>query len=435
MANLSDSLTFRHGATVNNRLVQSPMLTNSGQDGYATQDTIDYYNARYKTGGMIITEYMYVSKTGGPALTWKRGREQLAAYDDKFVSQLKKVAAAIKHSGNKAIMQIAHTGREANYRAMNGQPVYAPSALDFPFLPYKVHELSDEQIREIIADFGKAAKRAIDAGFDGVEIHGANHYLIQQFVSAYSNHRDDHWGGSVEKWMNFPLAVVKSVMDTVRQYAPKDFIVGYRISPEEIHGKNVGYTWHESTKLIDTITKQYDLDYIHLSMPHFDAKPGDAMLLDTDKAAQTIVSAMDQQGVKRLIWTSSLGIYNEIPGEFGRWNQQVLGGYYHHYRQADDVVENSDLEYTIIRPAWLTDLDEVDYETTHRDDPFKGTEVSRESVAALVVSLIDDPTKAIRDSLGVDKPGTDGDWPRKSVMAANGGYEPAEKEDIKLRFP
>lgn len=62
MANLSDSLTFRHGATLNNRLVQSPMLTNSGQDGYATQDTIDYYNACYKTGGMIITEYMYVSK-------------------------------------------------------------------------------------------------------------------------------------------------------------------------------------------------------------------------------------------------------------------------------------------------------------------------------------------------------------------------------------
>lgn len=84
--------------------------------------------------------------------------------------------------------------------------------------------------------------------------------------------------------MNFPLAVVKEVMATVKEYAPKDFIVGYRISPEEIHGKNIGYTWHESTKLIDTITKNYDLDYIHLSMPHFDAKPGDAMLLDTEKA-------------------------------------------------------------------------------------------------------------------------------------------------------
>ncbi|MGN1280203.1 MAG: NADH-dependent oxidoreductase [Limosilactobacillus sp.] len=288
MAKLNDSLTFRHGATVANRFVQPPMLTNSGEDGYATQDTIDYYNAHAKSGGMVITEYMYVTENGGPALTWKRGREQLAVYDDKFIPQLKKVAAAIKHDGNKAIMQIAHTGREANFRAMNGEKVYAPTGLedglDFPFLPYKVHSLSDDQIKEIIAGFGAAAKRAIDAGFDGVEIHGANHYLIQQFVSAYSNRRTDNWGGSVEKRMNFPLAVTKAVVDTVKKYAPDDFIVGYRISPEEIHGKNVGYTWHESTQLIDKLTKEFDLDYVHLSMPRFDAKPGDAMLLDTDKA-------------------------------------------------------------------------------------------------------------------------------------------------------
>ena len=285
MTELNQPLTFRHGATVANRFVQPPMLTNSGEDGYATQDTIDYYRAHDKSGGMVITEYMYVSENGGPALTWKRGREQLAVYDDRFVPQLAKVAAAIKSDGNKAIMQIAHTGREANFRAMNGQPVYAPSAIDYPFLPYKVHELSDEQVRQIIADFGAATKRAIDAGFDGVEIHGANHYLIQQFVSAYSNRRDDHWGGSVEKRRNFPLAVVKSVMDTVKKYAPAGFIVGYRISPEEIHGKNIGYTWHESTQLIDQITKEFALDYVHLSMPHFDVRPGDAMLLDTEQAA------------------------------------------------------------------------------------------------------------------------------------------------------
>ncbi|NLR30931.1 oxidoreductase [Levilactobacillus tujiorum] len=289
MSSLNDPLTFRHGATVDNRFVLPPMLTNSGEDGYITPDTLDYYHARAKSGGLVMTEYMYVTETGGPAMTWKRGREQLAAYDDKFLPQLKKLAQAMKYSGSKAIMQIAHTGREANYRAMQGEKVYAPTGLedgsDFPFLDYKVHSLSDDQIKEIIAGFGQAAKRAIDAGFDGVEIHGANHYLIQQFVSAYSNQRTDHWGGSAEKRMNFPLAVVKTVMETVKKYAPKDFIVGYRISPEEIHGKNVGYTWHESTQLINEITKQFDLDYIHLSMLNFDAKPGDNLLLDTDGEA------------------------------------------------------------------------------------------------------------------------------------------------------
>ena len=69
MSELNQSLTFRHGATVNNRFVQAAMLTNSGENGFATQDTIDYYNARSKTGGMIITDYMYVDKAGGPALT------------------------------------------------------------------------------------------------------------------------------------------------------------------------------------------------------------------------------------------------------------------------------------------------------------------------------------------------------------------------------
>lgn len=156
---------------------------------------------------------------------------------------------------------------------------------------------------------------------------------------------------------------------------------------------------------------------------------------DVIKAAETIVTAMDQQGIKRLIWTSSLGIYNEILGEFGRWNQQVMKDYYHRYRLAADVIENSDLDYTIIRPAWLTNLDEVDYEITHRDQPFQGTEVSRKSVAALIVSLIEHPDQAIRDSLGVDKPGTQADRPRPEVMAANGGYEPDVKEDIQLRFP
>lgn len=284
MVKLNDKLVFQNGGEVANRFVMPPMLTNSGNDGFASQDTIDYYNAHSKSGGMIITEYTYVSENGGPAMTWTKGREQLASYDDKFVPQLAKVAQAIKHSGNKAIMQIAHTGREANFRAMNNKPVYGPSAINSPRLPYKIHEFSDEQIKEIIADFGKATKRAIDAGFDGVEIHGANHYLLQQFVSAYSNRRTDHWGGSVEKRQNFPLAVVKSVMDTVKKYAPQNFIVGYRISPEEIHGENVGYTWHESTALIDKITKQFPLDYIHLSMAKFDAKPGDQMFADSTQA-------------------------------------------------------------------------------------------------------------------------------------------------------
>ncbi|MFB9768955.1 SDR family oxidoreductase [Lactiplantibacillus modestisalitolerans] len=127
--------------------------------------------------------------------------------------------------------------------------------------------------------------------------------------------------------------------------------------------------------------------------------------------AQTVVNAMHANHLKRLIWISTLGIYDEVPGKFGKWNNATLGDYLTRYYQAAEVLENSDLDYTIIRPAWLTDNDEIDYETTQRHDAFKGTEVSRKSIAALVVKLATHPEQAVRASLGVNKPNTDGDKP------------------------
>lgn len=98
--------------------------------------------------------------------------------------------------------------------------------------------------------------------------------------------------------------------------------------------------------------------------------------------AETVVKAMDTNGIKRLIWVSSLGIYDEVPGKLGEWNKNILGSYLTTYRAAADKITESDLDYTIIRPAWLTNKDEVSYEkTVGAQTPFKGTEVSRLSVA------------------------------------------------------
>lgn len=128
--------------------------------------------------------------------------------------------------------------------------------------------------------------------------------------------------------------------------------------------------------------------------------------------AKAVVSAMKTAGVKRLIWISTLGIYDEVPGAYGQWNHQMLDdGYLPTYAAAAKVIETSGLAFTIIRPAWLSDKDEIDYEITHRTDTFKGTEVSRKSVAAEVVRLIQNPTEAVGDSLGLNKPNTEGDKP------------------------
>lgn len=128
--------------------------------------------------------------------------------------------------------------------------------------------------------------------------------------------------------------------------------------------------------------------------------------------ARAVVAAMQAANVKRLIWISTLGIYDEVPGNYGKWNHQMLdGGYLETYAAAAKVIEGSDRDYTIIRPAWLSNDDVVSYELTGRHDAFKGTEVSRRSVADLVTHLALTPGAHIRESLGVNQPGTDGDKP------------------------
>ncbi|WP_268912338.1 SDR family oxidoreductase [Lentilactobacillus sp. SPB1-3] len=128
--------------------------------------------------------------------------------------------------------------------------------------------------------------------------------------------------------------------------------------------------------------------------------------------AKNVVAAMDESGVKRLVWISTLGIYDEVPGNFGKWNHEMLdGGYLETYAAAAKVIEGSDLDYTIIRPAWLSNKDIVSYEFTEKGEPFKGTEVSRKSIADVVVKLIQDPSKEVRHSIGVNQPNTDGDKP------------------------
>ena len=132
---------------------------------------------------------------------------------------------------------------------------------------------------------------------------------------------------------------------------------------------------------------------------------------EVDTQTERILAAMQSKGVKRLIFVNSLGIYDEVPGKFGEWNRREIGQYLPPYRKSADLIEASDTDYTILRAAWLQDEDEVDYETTARNEPFKGTEVSRKSVAALVADLVLHPKRLVRANVGVSKPNTEGDKP------------------------
>ena len=132
---------------------------------------------------------------------------------------------------------------------------------------------------------------------------------------------------------------------------------------------------------------------------------------DLDRQAQAVIAGMQAAGVKRLIFVLSLGIYDEVPGRFGEWNNAIIGEDLKPFRRAADAIEASGLQYTLLRPAWLMDDDEVDYELTAKGEPFKGTVVSRKSVGELIAKVIASPELHVGENLGINKPNSDGDKP------------------------
>lgn len=134
--------------------------------------------------------------------------------------------------------------------------------------------------------------------------------------------------------------------------------------------------------------------------------------VDLAASTQAMIAAMHAAGKTRLIFYSALGALHEVPSKFGEWNEQAIKDFLPGFRESDRLLRaDADIDTTQIRPAWLTNGNEVDYEVTGIDEPFKGTEVSRQSVADFVVRLLKQPDQYHRTSVGLDRPGTDGDRP------------------------
>ncbi|UJB64908.1 SDR family oxidoreductase [Acidovorax sp. YS12] len=199
--------------------------------------------------------------------------------------------------------------------------------------------------------------------------------------------------GQIAQWVVKALADAPDVRQTLLLRDPKK-LTGHEPANAQVVIGNV-----LDKKLLKAAVTGQDIVYANLI--------GE----DLDKQAQAVIAAMQAAGVKRLVFVLSLGIYDEIPGKFGEWNQAIIGEDLKPYRRAADAVEASGLDYTIVRPAWLMDEDEVDYETTAKGEPFKGTVVSRKSVGDLIAKVIDNPALHVGANLGVNKPHTDGDKP------------------------
>ncbi len=260
---LFEPLELSAGLNLKNRIVMAPMTTWSANDDATVSDEEDsYYRARVGGVGLVITGCSHVT-SNGIGFT-----DEFASYDDHFLPSLTRLADAAKSGGAPAILQIFHAGNKALPTLVpDGDVVSASAGLieagAFVAGGAPVRALSSVEIADIITAFGDATRRAILAGFDGIELHGAHGFLIQNFFSPRSNQRTDEWGGSLENRMRFPLAVVAEVRRVISAEARRPLALGYRISPEE--PGDGGLRIDESFVLVDRLIDA-GVDYVHASL-------------------------------------------------------------------------------------------------------------------------------------------------------------------------
>lgn len=275
---LFEPIKLSSGVELKNRLVMAPMTTQSAfYDGEITEEIIEYYRCRAGAAAAVIVESCFIEEHG-------RGFPGALGVDtDNKIAGLTRLAKAIKEKGSKAILQAYHAGRMA-WPEYNGgvQPICAsPVAALRPNAPVP-KEMSNDEILTMIQRFGDATRRAIKAGYDGVEIHGANTFLIQQFFSPHSNHRNDHWGGSLKKRAHFPLAVLEEVQRVRQEESVEDFGIGYRFSPEEM--EKPGICFEETMYLLNQLAKSKP-EYLHFSMGTYQR----SSIIDTESNEPLIV--------------------------------------------------------------------------------------------------------------------------------------------------
>src|SRR5947209_1673701 len=216
---------FNSGREMANRFAMAPLTTDSShEDGTATEHELEFVRRRAASGfGATVSSAAYVEQDG-------RSWRGIGAAHDGHLSSLHRVAEAMRAAGGLAILQIYDGGRIAKPELIGEQRLRAPSAVASLRPGARTpRAMTADEVESLVAGFGRAAALARQAGFDGVEIHGANHYAIHQFFSPRANHRADKWGGTLARRMNFPLAVGQAVRDAL---GPK-LIAGFRVTPFE----------------------------------------------------------------------------------------------------------------------------------------------------------------------------------------------------------
>ena len=221
MANLLSTYEIK-GKTIKNRLVFPPCVcfSYSNETGMVTDKNIEHYKIMAEGGsGLIVVEATCISPNG------RLSADQLGIWDDKHIDGLKKITEVIHSQNTPCLLQIHHGGYKANPQWSAAENIFTASPYELPNGTV-VRGATTAELDQVILDFASAAHRAVKAGFDGVEIHGAHDYLISQFFSADVNKRDDEYG------KNKALLALK-IIEAVKNTVPDDFIIGMRFGASD----------------------------------------------------------------------------------------------------------------------------------------------------------------------------------------------------------
>ena len=261
-APLFEPLKLKNGIELDNRFVLSPMITNSSTaDGHVTEEDELYHARRANSAPIQVTGAAYIEPYG-----------QLFEYgfsvsDDRTIPGLTKLADAMKKDGSKAILQLTHAGRFSNQAILDLGVVYGPSFMELNVpVKHQVLPMTKRKIDAVIRQYADAARRAIKAGFDGIEVSAAQRLLIQTFFSKFSNQREDEYGSDTfENRSRFGLEVIQAVSDVIKEEARQDFIFGFRGTPEETRGSEIGYVVDEFLEFIDRAEEITDIHYLAIA--------------------------------------------------------------------------------------------------------------------------------------------------------------------------
>jgi len=223
MINLFSPLTIKR-FTLKNRIVLPPMANNMSDDSGAVTDAhVKHYVRRAEAGvGMVIVEHAYVQRAG------RIGKRQLGIHDDALVPGLRRLAEAVKACGTVVGVQITHGGGRATRATAGTQPV-APSDGVVPGGSEPARALTGTEIEAVVDAFVAATRRALAAGFDFVDIHGAHGFLLSEFLSPLTNRRSDEYGGDLTGRLRLPLQIVEAV----RQVVDDDHLLLYRLGAND----------------------------------------------------------------------------------------------------------------------------------------------------------------------------------------------------------